>query len=148
MKHTLKRTSDLTNEEIEFLHLAISVNKQVRKVQDNAQLYGVAGRLSEVGIHTVSRVPLGETDEIRIHTIMQESLQSMASLNSDGEVEDIKTYKYGRHTCDMSKVVHTLMHDSATNIGRLSSRGVPGQAPQVENASMQVLLSRLHNISI
>lgn len=149
--YTLKKTSDLTDAEVEFLRYAISANQQIRMLQDDARHSGVYGRLSEKGIRTqtvVSRDPLGETEKIRMYTTMQEALQSMATLMSEGEVEDIKTYEYERHTYDMSKVVHTLMHNAASNIVRLSARFGTGKAPKVENASMQALLLRIQSISI
>ncbi len=152
MAPKLKKTSEFTDEEVEFLNLAISVNKLIQKIQDNARLYGFAGRLSEEGIRTTPlfgpRDPLGEKDQIRIYTIMQESLQTMASLMSEGEVQDLKTYKYGRQIVDMSKVVHTLMHNAASRIVELSTRFGTGNAPTVGNASMQALLLRLQSISI
>jgi hypothetical protein len=151
MSHTLKQTSDLTDEEVEFLRYAISANQQIRMLQDDARHSGVYGRLAEENIRkqtVVSRDPLGETDKIRIYTTMQEALQSMATLISDGEVEDIKTYEYERHTYDMSKVVHTLMHNAAERIVELSARIGTDKAPKVGNASMQELLLRLQSISI
>jgi hypothetical protein len=72
----------------------------------------------------------------------------MTTLNSDGEVEDIKTYKYAGLTYEMSKVVHTLMHDAATNIVRLSSRFGTRETSRVNDAWIHTLLSCLHNISI
>ncbi len=96
----------------------------------------------------VSRDPLGETDKIRIYTTMQEALQSMATLISDGEVEDIEMYKYGGRTYIMAKVVHTLMHNAAERIVELSARFGTDKAPKVGNASMQALLLRLQSISI
>jgi hypothetical protein len=69
----------------------------------------------------------------------------MATLISDGEVEDIKTYEYDRRTYEMSKVVHNLMHNAASRIVELSARFGTGNA---RNASMQALLLRLQSISI
>jgi hypothetical protein len=130
---------------------AISANQQIQMLHDDARHSGVYGRLSEknIGKQTmVSRDPLGETDKIRIYTKMQESLQSMATLISDGEVDDIKTYEYDHRTYEMSKVVHTLMHNAASRIVELSARFGTGNALRVGNASMQVLLLRLQSISI
>ncbi len=150
--YTLKKTSDLTDEEVEFFRYAISANQQIQKIRDDARLYGFEGRLSGEGIRTTplfgSRDPLGERAEIRIYTIMQEALQSMATLISDGEVEDIKTYQYGRQRVDMSRVVHTLMHNAAERIVELSARFGTDKVPKVGNASMQALLLRLQSISI
>jgi hypothetical protein len=151
MSHTLKQTSDLTDEEVEFLRYAISANQQIRMLQDDARHSGVYGRLSgeNIGKQTmVSLDPLGETDKIRMYTTMQEALQSMATLMSDGEVEDIKTYKYGGRTYEMANVVHTLMHNAAERIVELSARFGTGNATKVGNASMQGLLLRLQSISI
>ena len=72
----------------------------------------------------------------------------MATLMSEGEVEDIKTYKYNSHIYEMSKVVHTLMHNAAERIVELSARFGTGNAPRVGNASMQALLLRIQSISI
>ena len=114
---------------------------------------GVYGRLSEENTHkqlVTSYDPLGERDEIRIYTVMQESLQAMATLISDGDVEDIKTYEYGRppHPYEMSKVVNTLMHDVASNISRLSTRFDTHTAPTLKNASINSLLLRIQRLSI
>jgi hypothetical protein len=149
--YTLKKTSDLTDAEVEFLRYAISANQQIQMLQDDARHSGVYGRLSEKGIRTqtmVSRDPLGETEKIRMYTTMQEALQSMATLISDGEVEDIKTYKYNSHIYEMSIIVHTLMHNAAERIVELSARFGTDKAPKVGNASMQALLLRLQSISI
>jgi hypothetical protein len=81
----------------------------------------------------VSRDPLGETDKIRIYTAMQEALQSMTTLISDGEVEDIKNYEYDRRTYEMSKVVNTLMHNAASRIVELSARFGTRNTPKVGN---------------
>jgi hypothetical protein len=151
MSHTLKSTSDLSFDEIEFLKYAITANQQIRMLQDDARHAGVYGRLAEENIRkqtVVSRDSLGETDKIRIYTTMQEALQSMATLISDGEVEDIEMYKYGGRTYIMAKVVHTLMHNAAERIVELSARFGTGNAPKVANASMQALLLRLQSISI
>jgi len=151
MAHTLKRTSDLTDEEVDFFKYAISANQQIRMLQDDARHSGVYGRLAEENIRkqtVVSRDPLGETEKIRMYTTMQEALQSMATLISDGEVEDIKTYEYNRHIYEMSRVVHTLMHNAAERIVELSARFGTGNAPRVGNASMQALLLRLQSVSI
>jgi hypothetical protein len=151
MAHTVKNPRDLNFDEIEFFKYAITANQQIRMLQDDARHSGVYGRLSgeNIGKQTVvSRDPLGETDKIRIYTTMQEALQSMATLISEGDVEDIETYKYGGRTYIMAKVVHTLMHNAAERIVELSTKLFgTGKAPKVENASMQALLLRLQSIS-
>ena len=152
VSHTLKSTSDLSFDEIEFLKYAITANQQIQMLQDDARHSGVYGRLSgeNIGKQTVvSRDPLGEADKIRIYTTMQEALQSMATLISDGDVEGIKTYEYNRSTYDMSKVVHALMHNAAERIVELSTKLFgTGTASTVKNASMQALLLRLQSISV
>ena len=51
-------------------------------------------------------------------------------------------------SADMSKVVHTLMHNAAERIVELSTALFgTGKAPKVANASMQALLLRLQSIS-
>jgi hypothetical protein len=152
MVHTVKNPRELTDEDVKFFKYAITANQQIRMLQDDARHSGVYGRLSgeNIGKQTmVSRDPLGETDKIRIYTTMQEALQSMAILISDGEVEDIEMYKYGGRTYIMAKVVHTLMHNAAEKIVELSTALFgTGKAPAVANASMQALLLRLQSISI
>jgi hypothetical protein len=152
MADTLKLPGELTDTEVEFFRFAILANQQIQILNDDARHSGFYGRMSEqnIGKQTVvSRDPLGETDKIRIYTTMQEALQSMATLISDGEVEDIKTYEYERRTYDMSKVVHTLMHNAASRIVELVTRfeRVPGLG-EGKKASMRTLLLRLQSISI
>ncbi len=74
----------------------------------------------------------------------------MATLISNGEVEDIKTYEYGRppHPYEISKVVNTLMHDAASNISRLFTRFDTHTAPTLKNASINSLLLRIQRLSI
>ena len=151
--HTLKTPRNLTTAEVQFLLNAQTANHQIRLLQDDARHSGVYGRLSEQNIHkpmVTSRDTLGETDKIQIYTRIQESLQSMATLISNGEVEDIKTYEYGRPplSYEMSKVVNTLMHDAASNISRLSTRFDTPTAPTLHNASINSLLLRIQRLSI
>jgi hypothetical protein len=160
MTDKLKNPKDLTIEEIEFLKFALSDNQQIRQLQDdNDWFHSVNGRLSEKnkGKQTyVSRDPLGETDKIRMYTTMQEALQSMANLISDGEVENIKTYEYEGRPYKMSIVVNTLMHDAAKNIFRLENRFTIRTPTNSENwnptpknpaTSIHTLILRLQSIS-
>ena len=143
-------SEDLTVEELQFMLHAVEANTEMKKIQDDARLSGVGdgGRHSEDNKFKSLRDALGETDKIRIYTRMQESLQAMATLISDGDVEHIKTYLYERRSYEMSTIINTLMHDAASNIVRLSSRFGPLQAPKDPKASMHTLLLRLHSISI
>jgi hypothetical protein len=149
--HTLKTPRNLTTAEVQFLLNAQTANHQIRLLQDDARHSGVYGRLSEQNIHkqmVTSRDTLGETDKIQIYTRIQESLQSMATLISNSEVEDIKTYTWQRHTYKMSIVINTLMHDAASNISRLSTRFDTPTAPTLHNASINSLLLRIQRLSI
>ena len=143
--------SKLTDEEIEFMGYAIKVNQQIGVLENNARRSGVYGRLSGENIHkqlVTSYDPLGENDKIQIYTLMQESLQAMATLLMHDEVKDIKTYKYERKSYEMSKVVNTLLHYAASEIHQLSNRLGTVRGPQKKNASMHTLLLRLQSISL
>ncbi len=148
----LKNPHDLTDMQVKFIEYAISVSQQIRHLDNDARGsgVGVGGRLSEENIFKQNYDPLGENAKIRIYTVMQESLQAMATLISDGEVEAIKTYEYGRppRLYEMSNVVNTLMHDAALNIVRLSSRFSTIHTPQIPQASINSLLLRMQRISI
>jgi hypothetical protein len=142
VKNTKKE--GMEGEELRFMEYAIKVNQEINRIQTN-------GRRSYNRFYTQTDShydPLGETDKIRIYTRMQESLQAMATLISDDEAHVRKTYRYGRQTYEMSKVINTLMHDAASEIFRLGPRFDKSKAPQVPNASMKSLLLRIQNISI
>ena len=138
------KLEDLEAEELRFMGYAIKVNNEIDRIQTNA-------RRSYHRFYTGTDSqydPLGETDKIRIYTRMQESLQAMATLISDDEVQVPKTYQYGRQTYEMSKVINTLMHDAASEIFRLGSRYDKSNAPKVPNASMKSMLLRIQSICI
>ena len=147
---TIKNSEDLTTDELQFMTCAVKANQEMKKILDDARLSGVGegGRLSGKGVHMWNPDPLGETDKIRIYTLMQESLQAMATLLMHDEVKDIKTYTYKKRSYDMSTVVNTLLKDAASEIHQLSNRFGTVRGPERKDASMHTLLLRLHSISL
>ena len=147
---TIKKSEDLTIDELQFMTYAVKTNKEMTKILDNARLtgYGDDGRYSQQNTFKQLPDPLGETDKIRMYTLMQESLQEMATLLIYNHVKDIETWKYEKKSYDMSIVVNTLLKDAASEIHQLSNRLGTVRGPQKKNASMHTLLLRLHSISI
>ena len=129
--HTLKNPRNLTTAEVQFLLNAQTANHQIRLLHCPAPTSFI---LPTAVLSGSSRI--------------QESLQSMATLISNSEVEDIKTYTWQRHTYKMSIVINTLMHDAASNISRLSTRFDTHTAATLQNASINSLLLRIQRLSI
>jgi hypothetical protein len=152
MVKKFKSESKTRNEkELTFMTHAMLVDDKIRILNDNGRLEDV-GRGSRFDDDTSTRSyrdPMGESDKIVIYTTIQESLQIMSILISDGEVDDLKTYKYDNHTYDMSTIVNTIMRDAAKEIIALQNR-FNRRGPRVEGlkADMHTLLLRLQNIKV
>ena len=82
--------------------------------------------------------PMGETHKLTIYTKMKQLLQSMETLITEGQVNDIKTFEFDKKAYGMESIVITMSNRS------LNSRKDTRRAPSVHHdASMRNLLLRL-----